>query len=176
MHGINKDTNRAGVYHNPMIRLIYKDVGMRSAKIWYVFPTKLNGWAFNLADFPGDMKLQIALNYGGRGLLQHGRVWKKAQFLQRLTLKTYFTEQQIASTTEVVNLKPSSSMLKWPNNDILSCQRSPSAAFHHITDQWDVDRHKIHCRQRCHKALLYYKSPLRPPCYQTTPGIDLGHS
>lgn len=33
VHGINTDTNKAGVYHNPMIRLIYEDVKMHSTKI-----------------------------------------------------------------------------------------------------------------------------------------------
>lgn len=57
MHGINKDTNKAGVYHNLMIKLIYEVIRMHSAKIWSIFLEKLNGCAFNLAAFLGDIKL-----------------------------------------------------------------------------------------------------------------------
>lgn len=69
VHGINKDINKAGVYHSPMIKLIYEDVKMHSAKIWSTFPKKQNGWAFNVAAFLGDIKLQIALNYGRHNIL-----------------------------------------------------------------------------------------------------------
>lgn len=56
---------------------------------------------------------------------------RKLNFKKILTLKTHFTD----NATEVVKLKPSSSLLKWPNNDTLPCQRSLTAVLHHITDQ-----------------------------------------
>lgn len=98
MHGINKDINRAGVYHNPMIRLIYEDVRMHSAKIWYALPKSLNGWAFNPADSLGDMNLQIALNYGHLDVVNRNTAFERNLRFERFwkTLTFYNTFYRVA--------------------------------------------------------------------------------
>lgn len=42
VHDINKDANKAGVYHNHVFRLIYEDVRIHAAKICSAFSKKLN--------------------------------------------------------------------------------------------------------------------------------------
>lgn len=101
---------------------------------------------------------------------------RKPHFERNWHLKAHSGEQQITAAREVVLLKASSSLLKWHNSDILPGQRSLTAALHHIANQWNLDGHKIQCRQCSRKALLYHKSPARPPCYSTTPGLEWDHS
>lgn len=170
VHGINKDTNKAGVYHNPMIILIYEDVRMRSAKkIRSTFPKKRNGRAFNLAAFLGDIKLLWITEATVFFSITMAEFERELKFERNSYLKIHFTDKQMTEATGVIKLQESSSLVKRPNNDIPLWQKGRAAALHHNTDRWNLDSHKIHCRQHRHKGLLYHKSQLRPPCYQTTP-------